>query len=174
MLSKESEKWIKILGIAVPVLVAVLLGVNQKIDLGTWTHTLPHVIALLNSLTAVLLVLAFVAVKNKNIALHKLANTAAFYCGALFLVLYILYHISNKSASSASMPQAVRMVYLFLLVSHIVLSVVVVRFVLFAMYYGYTGQIERHKRVVKIAFPIWLYVSVSGVLVYWLISPYYK
>ncbi len=97
---------------------------------------------------------------------------AAFTLGALFLVCYILYHISNASTPFGG-EGFIRPVYYFLLITHIGLSIVVVRFVLQAVYYALTNQLARHRKVVKYAFPIWLYVSVTGVIVYLMISPYY-
>jgi putative membrane protein len=97
---------------------------------------------------------------------------AAFVQGSLFLVLYILYHISNPSTPFGG-EGWIRPVYYFLLISHILLSIGVVRLVLKAIYFALSGNIVAHKAIVKWAYPIWLYVSVSGVIVYLLISPYY-
>ena len=98
--------------------------------------------------------------------------TFAFVLGAIFLVCYILYHISNESTPFGG-SGFIRPIYYFLLISHILLSIVVVWFVLRAVYFGYSNQLAEHRKAVKWAFPIWLYVSVSGVIVYLLISPYY-
>jgi putative membrane protein len=87
--------------------------------------------------------------------------------------LYIIYHISNENTPSTGMGKTERGIYFFLLISHILCSVVVVRYVLLAIYYALTNQIERHKKIVKVTFPLWLFVSVSGVLVYLMIKPYY-
>ena len=170
---KGKEKIIQIIGIAIPVAVAVLLGIRQKIDLGLWTRELPHWIGAINATTALFLILAFIAVKMGQIQWHERFNRSAFMLGAIFLVLYILYHLSNESTSSSQMPQTTRYIYLFLLITHIGLSIVVVRYVLYSMYYAMTKQIDLHKKIVKITFPLWLYVSISGVLVYLMISPYY-
>ncbi len=166
------ERIINVLAIAIPVAVAVLLGIRQKIDLGEWTKVLPHVIGVINSLTAVLLLLGFYFIKNKNLTAHRQTMTAAFLLGAVFLVCYILYHVSNESTPYGGQG-FVRPVYYFLLISHILLSIVVVWFVLRAVYFGYTNQILQHRKAVKWALPIWLYVSISGVIVYLMISPYY-
>ena len=166
------ERIINILAIAIPVAVAVLLGIRQKIDLGTWTKVLPHVIGVINSLTAILLIEGFYFVKNNNVNAHRKAMTGAFLLGAVFLVCYILYHISNESTPFGGQG-FVRPIYYFLLISHITLSIVVVWFVLRAVYFGYTNQITEHRKAVKWALPIWLYVSISGVVVYLMISPYY-
>jgi putative membrane protein len=166
------ERTINVLAIAIPVAVAVLLGIRQKIDLGEWTKVLPHVIGVINSLTAVLLLLGYYFVRNNNLTAHRQMMTAAFLLGAVFLVCYILYHVSNESTPFGG-EGAIRPVYYFLLISHILLSIVVVWFVLRAVYFGYTNQITQHRKAVKWALPIWLYVSISGVIVYLMISPYY-
>jgi putative membrane protein len=166
------ERIINILAIAIPVAVAALLGIRQKIDLGTWTKVLPHVIGVINTLTALFLIAGYYFVKRKNLTAHRQAMTGAFLLGAVFLVCYILYHISNESTPFGGQG-VVRPVYYFLLISHITLSIVVVWFVLRAVYFGYTNQIVAHRKAVKWALPIWLYVSISGVIVYLMISPYY-
>ena len=166
------ERIINILALAIPVAVAALLGIRQKIDLGTWTKVLPHVIGVINTLTALVLITGFYFIKQKNVAAHRRSMTGAFLLGVVFLVCYILYHISNESTPFGG-EGVVRPIYYFLLISHITLSIVVVWFVLRAVYFGYTNQIIAHKKAVKWALPIWLYVSISGVVVYLMISPYY-
>lgn len=166
------ERIINILAIVIPVAVAMLLGIRQKIELGAWTKVLPHVIGVINSATAVLLLLGFYFVKQKNLNGHRQAMTGAFALGAVFLVCYILYHISNESTPYGG-TGLLRPIYYFLLITHILLSIGVVWFVLRAVYFGYTNQIARHRKAVKWALPIWLYVSITGVIVYLMISPYY-
>lgn len=170
--SSANDKLINSLSIAIPIAVAILIGIQTRIPLGDWTKVLPHVIGVLNSTTAISLIIGFIAIKNKHIELHRKSMGAAFAQGAVFLVLYILYHISNPSTPFGGQG-IIRPIYYFLLISHILLSIGVVRLVLLAIYHALTGEIERHKKIVKWAFPIWLYVSISGVLVYLLISPYY-
>jgi putative membrane protein len=169
---QKYERIINVLAIAIPVAVAALLGIRQKIDLGEWTRVLPHVIGVINSLTAVFLLLGYYFIRNNNLTAHRQMMTAAFLLGAVFLVCYILYHVSNESTPYGGQG-AIRPVYYFLLISHILLSIVVVWFVLRAVYFGYTNQIPQHRNAVKWALPIWLYVSISGVIVYLMISPYY-
>ncbi|MCU0444256.1 MAG: DUF420 domain-containing protein [Microscillaceae bacterium] len=170
---RRIAKLINALAVAIPIVVAILIGgIRQKIDLGTWTSYLPHLNGLINSLTSLALVLGLVAIKQKNIALHRLAMLVAFSLGAVFLVSYVIYHISNPSTVFGGQGW-IRPVYYFLLISHILLSIGVVYFVLKALYFALSNQIAEHKKVVKWAYPIWLYVSVSGVIVYLLISPYY-
>ncbi len=172
--SRKTERIIQILSIAVPILVAAVLGIRNKIELGAWTKQLTHLIGFLNGTTSILLILGYVFIKNNNKIWHKRMMLGAFSLGSIFLVLYILYHISNENTSSNGMASTERAIYLFLLISHILCSVVVVRFVLLTIYYALSNQIEKHKKIVKITFPLWLYVSVTGVAVYLMISPYYQ
>lgn len=166
------ERIINVLAIVIPVVVALLLGIRQKVDLGEWTKVLPHVIGVINTLTSMLLIMGFYFVKQRNLSAHRQAMTGAFVLGAVFLVCYVLYHISNEATPFGG-TGFIRPVYYFLLISHIVLSIGVVWFVLRAVYFGYTNQIAEHRKAVKWAMPIWLYVSVTGVIVYLMISPYY-
>lgn len=170
--SAKYNRLINIVAIAIPVVVAILLGIREKVDLGEWTKLLPHINGVINSATSIFLLMGFYFIKNKNIAAHRRMMTSAFVLGSLFLVSYVLYHLSNESTPFGG-EGLIRPVYYFLLISHITLSIVVVWFVLRAVYYAYSGQITEHKKAVKWAFPIWLYVSVTGVIVYLLISPYY-
>jgi putative membrane protein len=173
---EKNEKYtrlINILAIAIPLVVAVLLGIREKVDLGGWTKILPHLNGVINSITSILLIVGLYFIKQGNIAAHRRVMTWAFTFGSLFLVSYVLYHLSNESTAFGGIG-VIRYVYYFLLVSHIVLSIVVVWFVLRAIYFAYSNQIDAHRRTVRWAYPIWLYVSITGVIVYLLISPYYS
>ncbi len=169
---QKASRVINILALTIPIAVAILLGIRQKVDLGNWTTYLPHINGIINSLTSILLLMGLYFIKQKNVEAHKRTMLTAFTLGSLFLVSYVLYHLTNESTSFGGLGW-IRPVYYSLLVSHIVLSVVVVWFVLRAVYFALSGQITRHKQTVKYAFPIWLYVSVTGVVVYLLIRPYY-
>lgn len=172
---KKSMTLINVLSVAVPVVVAILLNPRiPKVDLGTWTKVLPHVIGLINTLTSVILIYAFYQIKNKKIAAHQKAMTVAFVLGAIFLVCYVTYHLTNESTSYGDKDSWVYWVYLFILISHIVLSLVVLPLVLRAYYFAWRKEFQRHKKIVRIAFPIWLYVSITGVLAYLMIAPYYN
>ena len=170
---KEASRIINILAIVIPVAVAVLLSIRQKVNLGSWTDYLTLVNAVMNSLTALLLVVGLVFIRQKNVVAHRITMLSAFTIGALFLLSYILYHLTHQSTPFGG-EGWVRPVYYFLLVSHITLSIVVVWFVLRAVYFALTNQISRHKATVKWAYPIWLYVSITGVIVYFMIRPYYN
>lgn len=169
---QKANRIITILSLAIPLAVAILLGIRQKVDLGGWTTYLPHINAVINSITTLLLLTGLYFIWQKNVAVHKRTMLAAFTLGSLFLVSYVLYHLTNESTPFGGQGW-IRPVYYFLLISHIVLSVVVVWFVLRAVYFALSGQIIRHKQTVKYAFPIWLYVSITGVVVYLMIRPYY-
>lgn len=172
MEQKTSLRTINILSVAIPVAVAVLLGIRSKPDLGNWTKVLPHLNAMINTATSILLILGLILIKNKNQEAHRKVMTFAFVLGGLFLVFYVLYHLTNPSTTYGG-EGGMRYVYYFILISHIGLSLVVLPLVLRAFYFAVTGDYGRHKRLVKFAYPIWLYVSITGVLAYLLISPYY-
>lgn len=171
---KKYDKIINIIAVAIPVVVAILLNPRiPKVTLGEWTKMLPHLNGMINSATTVFLLLGYYFIKRKNINMHRRMMSVAFMLGSVFLVSYVLYHLSNESTAFGG-EGIVRPIYYFLLISHIVLSIGVVWFVLRAIYFALSGQIERHKKVVKWAFPIWLYVSITGVIVYLMIAPYYQ
>lgn len=171
---KKYNKWIIVLSIVIPLVVAGLFGVNLRdmgYDVAPLTF-LPPIYASINALTAVLLVVGFLAIKNKKIALHKKLMSTAIGCSVLFLVMYVAYHMTSNSTSYGG-EGAMRTIYFFILISHIILSVVIIPFVLITYVRAITNNIERHKKIARITFPIWLYVAVSGVIVYIMISPYY-
>lgn len=169
---KKSMTLINVLSVAIPVVVAILLGIRQKVDIGAWTKVLPHVIGAINTLTSVLLLYGVYLIKQKQIERHRKVMTGAFALGALFLVCYVLYHLTNPSTSFGG-EGFIRYIYYFILISHISLSLVVLPLVLRAYFFAWTKQIERHKKLTRYAFPIWLYVSITGVMAYLMIKPYY-
>lgn len=171
---KKYNKWIVILSIAIPAVVALLFGVKLKtlgFDVKPLTF-LPPIYAAINGLTAVLLIAALVAVKNKKIKLHENLMKTAIACSVVFLGMYVAYHMTSEATPYGG-EGAMKYLYFFILISHIILSIVVIPFVLLTYVRAITNNIERHKKIAKIAFPIWLYVAVTGVLVYVMISPYY-
>lgn len=170
---KRSYITIIILSILIPVAVGILLFKPAKeVEEAAWVSWFPAVNAVINSATSLLLITGFYFIKNKMIKLHRISMMSAFVLGSLFLVSYVIYH-SMADSTSFGGEGWIRPVYYFLLLSHILLAIVVVPFVLFAFYFALTNRIEKHKKIVKWTFPIWLYVSVTGVLVYLMISPYY-
>jgi putative membrane protein len=167
--AKKYNKLITILSIAVPLVVAALFGVKIDLDLPVF---LPPIYAGINAVTSVLLLLAFWAIKNKKIDLHEKLVKACMVLSAVFLILYVLYHMTSDSTSFGG-EGIIRWVYFFVLISHILLSIVVIPFVLITFVRGITRDVERHKKIARITFPIWLYVTITGVIVYYMISPYY-
>lgn len=163
---------INVLSIAIPLVVALLLGIRTKIDLGSWTKILPHAIGIINTLTSLVLVAGLLCIKQKNIVLHRYSMLTAVVLGTLFLVCYVTYHISNPSTEFGG-EGIIKPIYYTLLISHIVLSIVVVRLVLLALHYALISDFHNHVKITKFAYPIWLYVSTTGVIVYLMISPYY-
>lgn len=161
----KSKLTINAISIVVPVAVAVMLAFPNKLNLGEWTKSLSHVIGAVNTLTTLVLIAGLIFIKRKQIEYHRLAMTTAFLLGGVFLICYVVYHISNP-ANKFSGEGFVRYIYFFILITHIGSSLVVLPLVLRAMFYAVTRQFVRHCGVVKYAYPIWLYVSATGVVVY--------
>jgi len=171
---KKYKKWIVALSIVIPLAVAMLFGVNLRrmgFDVRPLTF-LPPIYAGINAVTAVLLVLAVAAVKRGNRLLHEKLVKTCMVCSAVFLLLYVAYHMTSDSTPYGG-GGALRYVYFFVLITHIVLSVAVIPFVLFTFVRGMAGAYQRHKKLARITYPMWLYVAVTGVVVYLMISPYY-
>lgn len=171
---KKYKKWIVALSIIIPLGIAVLFGVNLK-EMGYDVQPLsflPPIYATINGITAVLLVIAVSAVKRGNRKLHENLIKVCMGCSAVFLLMYVAYHMTSESTSYGG-EGVLRYVYFFILITHILLSIIVVPFVLFTFVRGISGAYERHKRLARITYPMWLYVAVTGVIVYIMISPYY-
>ena len=159
------------LSILIPLAVALLFGM-PKIK-GYDTSFLPPVYATINGLTALLLVTAVIAIRNGKQRLHEKLMKTCIGLSALFLVLYLIYHITSESTSFGG-AGPVRYVYFFILITHILLSVGVIPLVLFTFVRALSGDFKRHRSLARITFPVWLYVAVTGVIVYLMISPYYR
>ena len=162
---KKSLLLINILSVVVPVVVAILLGLPTKLDLGEWTKNLAHLIGVINTLTTFVLLAGLIFIRQNKINRHRAAMTTAFVLGVLFLVCYVFYHLTTPPTRYGG-AGILRPVYFFFLISHIGLSLVVLPLVLRAMFFAVTNQFARHKRIVRYAYPAWLYVSVTGVIVY--------
>ncbi len=157
---------IGILSIVVPLVVAYLLfGEKPNGDVFGDVSFLPTLNAIINSTVSVLLVLGLVFIKKKQIKLHRFVMLAAFVLSTLFLVSYIIYHYGAESIPYRG-EGAAKVIYLIILASHIILSVIVLPLAFFSIYRGLTSQIEKHRKITKWSWPIWLYVSVTGVIVY--------
>ncbi len=164
------NKLIIVLSVLIPLVVAILFGV--KIPNVQPLSFLPPIYATINAITALLLVAALIAIKNKNITLHKTLTTTAILCSVLFLVMYVAYHMTSDSTKFGG-EGAIKYIYYFILITHILLSIIIIPFVLITYTRALTNNFEKHKKIAKIAFPLWLYVAISGVVVYIMISPYY-
>jgi len=173
-LEKKFSKLIVAVSILIPVVVAVLFNVKLK-NLGYNVDPLPFlppIYATINGVTAVVLVAGVLAIKNGNKALHKRLMTTAIALSLAFLVMYIAYHMTTDSTKFGG-EGFIKMVYFFILISHIILSIAVIPLVLISYVRALAERFDRHKKIAKITFPIWLYVAVTGVVVYLMISPYY-
>lgn len=186
----EDKKYLTIIGflsVFIPLAVAILLFSPTKLGIeGGWIEFLPHLNGAINTATSIALVAGLVFIRQGKIHHHRSAMVTAFILGALFLVSYIIYHASADSTvfgdangngildpSEASSVNSLRTVYLGILITHIILAAVVVPFVLLAFFFALTNRIDKHKKIVKFTYPIWLYVSVTGVVVYLMIKQYY-
>jgi putative membrane protein len=171
---------------------AVVIILNLKVIpvpavLPSFTHYLPILNACLNGTCSVLLLISLYFIMNGKVTVHKRINILAFILSSLFLVSYILLHwllpretifgdINGDGVLSASErinAGHTRTVYLVILISHIILAAAVLPLILLSFYYGLKMQVQKHKKLVRWAFPIWLYVTVTGVIVYLMVSPYY-
>jgi putative membrane protein len=158
------------LSISLPIAVAALFGIN--ID-GIDFSFLPPIYATTNGLTAITLIGAYIAIKNKKKKLHQNLINVAVSFSLAFLVMYVAYHITSNSTEFGG-EGAIKYVYYFILISHIILSVIITPFVCFTYLRGWLGDYEKHKKLTRITFPLWLYVAITGVVVYLMISPYYS
>jgi len=170
---KKLNRIALVLAIALPLIVALLFGVKVEIDYPFSVYLLPKINAGLNAFSALCLISALYFIKKGNIKLHTSAIYAAMGASIGFLLLYVLYHISTAHTTFQG-EGVIRYVYFILLITHILLAIIQPAFVLYAFLYAFTGRIEKHKRIVKIAYPIWLYVAITGVICYLMISPYYQ
>ncbi|MBL4654072.1 MAG: DUF420 domain-containing protein [Flavobacteriales bacterium] len=163
------KRLILFISIILPIAVAALFGV--KIE-GYDLSFLPPIYASVNGLTAITLISALVAVKLKNYELHKKLIKLCMGLSVSFLLMYVSYHATSETTHFGG-EGSIKYIYFFILITHILLSIAVIPFVLYAFMYGATNQLEKHKKLVRFSFPLWLYVAISGVVVYLMISPYY-
>ncbi len=174
MIEQKFSKFIIVVSILIPVVVAILFSVKLK-DFGIQVEPfsfLPPIYATINGITAIVLLFAVKAIKSGNRKLHEKLMTTAIALSVLFLVMYVAYHMTADSTKFGG-EGAIRYVYYFLLISHILLSIAVIPLVLITYVRALAERFDRHKKIAKITFPIWLYVAVTGVIVYLMIAPYY-
>ena len=171
---KKYNKWIVALSIIIPLAVAGLFGINLR-KLGFDVEPLrflPPIYATINGLTAVVLIIAVTAIKNNKRKLHENLMKTAIALSVSFLLMYIAYHMTSDSTKFGG-EGAIKYIYYFILITHIVLSIAVIPFVLITYVRAITNNFERHKKIARITFPLWLYVAITGVVVFVMISPYY-
>lgn len=166
---KKYKLWVNIISIAIPVVVALLFGIKlPNIEPLTF---LPPIYASINAITSILLISALIAIKNKKMKLHRSLMQTAIFCSVIFLLMYVAYHITSVPTKYEG---EMVITYRVILISHIILSIVVIPLVLHSYLRAYLGDYQAHKKIVKYAYPVWLYVAVTGVIVYIMISPYYS
>ena len=167
---RNYQSLIIIVSVLLPIIVAVLFSV--KIPNVERLSFLPPIYATINGLTAILLVTAVVAIKKGNRVLHERLMKTCLTFSILFLLMYLAYHMTSDSTPYEG-TGFIKIVYLFILISHILLSIVIIPLVLITYVRALSEQFDKHKKIAKITFPLWLYVAISGVVVYLMISPYY-
>lgn len=168
--NRKQVRWTWFLSIVIPLAILVLF--NVKIPGVERLWYLPPIYASINATTAVILILAVRQIRRGNQKKHERLMKTAIVLSVLFLTLYLAYHITSDSTPYGG-EGFLKYVYYFILITHILLSVAVIPFVLVTYFRAASGQFYKHRKIARIAFPLWLYVAVSGVLVYLLISPYY-
>lgn len=177
-----------LVSIVIPIAVALLFMVKLK-DYGIEVEPLsflPPIYASINGLTALLLVMGVLAIKNGNRKVHERFMTTAIACSVIFLVMYVAYHMTTETtiygdvdgnkildAKEKEYAGSARYVYFFILITHILLSITIIPLVLITYVRALAARFDKHKKIAKITFPLWLYVAVTGVVVYLMISPYY-
>ncbi|MCM5661866.1 DUF420 domain-containing protein [Galbibacter mesophilus] len=167
---KKYNKWIVVLSIIIPLAVAALFGI--KIPNVEPLRFLPPIYATVNGLTALLLVIAVIAVKNGKLKLHENLMKTCIGLSAAFLVMYVAYHMTSDSTAFGG-EGLIKYVYYFILITHILLSIGIIPLVLITFVRALSKRFDKHRRIARITFPLWLYVAVTGVVVYLMISPYY-
>jgi putative membrane protein len=159
---------------AIVLLVVVILGMlPQSTNIPSFVKHLPKLNAGINAICSVLLIASFYYIRKRDIETHKKLNVTTFILSSIFLISYVIFHsFGIETRFPADNP--VRPYYLIILISHIILAAIVLPLVLLSFYYGLTGKIATHRKLTRFSFPIWLYVTVTGVIVYLMISPYYS
>lgn len=160
--------------IVVVILQSKILNIfPQKEAIPAWVFSLPLLNAIINGTCSILLLLSLYFIRKKDIKTHKNLNILTFILSALFLVSYIIFHATGIKTSYGGVG-AIRTVYYIILITHIILAAIVLPLVLFSFQKGLQMKVEEHRKLVRWTYPIWLYVTVSGVIVYLMISPYYS
>lgn len=183
---KRAKRLIIVFSIIVFAAVVLLNRVKLDVDLGFDVHLFAQANAVINTLVSIVLILALFAVKQKKYKLHRGLMLTALTLSVLFLVSYICHHLfagdtifgdidGDRQLSELEKSQvgSARTIYIIVLATHIPLAGLILPFILFTAYRALIGEFENHKKLARITWPVWFYVAVTGVLVYWMISPYY-
>ncbi|MDA7743298.1 DUF420 domain-containing protein [Flavobacteriales bacterium] len=173
---RNIKRFIWTMAVVIPAAVALLFLIppveNLSDEVKASLYVLPKLNAIFNGTAFLCLIGAFVAIKNKNIKVHRAFTTTALILSMLFLVSYVAFHLTTESTKFGG-EGWIRTVYFVILISHILLSTGIIPLVLFTYVRGLGMQVEKHRKIAKITWPIWLYVTATGVIVYLMISPYY-
>jgi putative membrane protein len=168
------NKLIWILSVVITVAVAVLYWMPKPdFALGFDVHIIPFINALLNGSVAVMLCVGLYFIKQKNQKAHKASMLTAFGLSSLFLVGYVIYHALAKETKFGG-EGLIRPVYFFLLITHILLAAGTLPFILISLNHAWTAKFDKHRKIARITWPLWFYVAVTGVVLYFMIAPYYK
>lgn len=176
---KSNERTIFRIVFAVSILVFLLVIVlNKKIipvpdTIPSFAYSLPKLNAFINGTCFILLLISFYFVKSKQYKTHQKINVVAFFLSALFLISYVTYHYLVPETKYGG-DGILKSIYYFILITHIILAAIVLPLILLSFYYGLDDNRVKHRKIVKWSFPIWVYVTFTGVLVYLLLSPYYN
>ena len=162
--------WIWVISILIPVVVALLFMI--RIPNVAPLSFLPPIYASINGITALLLLIAYIAIRNKNITLHKQLMKISIGLSLIFLVLYVAYHMTSDPTPYGG-EGAIRFIYYFILITHIMLSIGIIPLVLISYVRAISNLFVEHKKIARYTFPVWMYIAVTGVIVYLMISPYY-
>lgn len=165
---------LKKISVVLTVLVLLTVGLMRRVkfDLGVDFSFLPPISAVINSFVALSLIFAFYFIRKKDVTNHRRSITIALTLSALFMICYVVYHfttIETKYCGTGS----IKHLYYFMLITHIVLAGVSLPFILFTFIFGYTFQVEKHRKLARYVFPVWLYVAVSGPICYLMLKPCY-
>ncbi len=167
------KRLILVVSVAVFLVVVVLSQLPKRDVIPSWVTFLPKLNALLNGTTTIILLISLYFIKRKNIGVHRKLNLTACFLSTIFLLSYVLFH-SFGVETRFPVDNPLRPYYLVVLSTHILLAAIVMPLVLLSLYRGLTGQVSAHKKITRWSYPIWLYVTTTGVIVYLMISPYYQ
>lgn len=161
-----------IASILIPVLVAILYLLPKNFEVGEEVYLLPKLNAFINGTASLILIIAFWAIKNKKVKLHRQLMVTALVLSAIFLLSYVTYHSLTESTPFGG-EGMIKNIYLFILLTHILLAIAIVPLVLITFVRALSEKFDQHKKIARITLPLWLYVTITGVVVYLMISPYY-